>query len=90
MNIEPKIYIATDLELHSWFTEEHLKWRTSRTYQLTCLSFESEKQSFIDTSNFIASLVFKGELSSLLQYSDNSIMVCGYYKAIIVDTNKMT
>ena len=59
------------------------------TSLLTALSFDSEKQSLNETCNLAASAIFYGIPRSLLQYSDNSIMVCGYYKAIIVDADKM-
>ena len=86
MKIEPKMYIATGNISGGDFRH---KCRASGTYQLTRLSFDLEKQSFIGTSNLRATVVFKGDLTSLLQYSDNSIMVCGYYEAIIVDSDKM-
>ena len=54
------------------------------------MSFDSEQQSLNETCNLAASAVFKAAYPcSLLQYFVDSIMVCGEYKAIVVDEDTM-
>ena len=61
-----------------------------KTFLLTPLSFDLEKQRLNETYNLSASAVIKGDvLQSLLQYSPSSMMVCGWYKAIVVDMDTM-
>ena len=93
------MYVAAYLE--DEIKEQVLKECESRTYEigkkdkyiylLTPLSFDPEQQSLNETWNLTASSVIKGceYVYSLLQYSDNSIMVCGEYKAIVVDADTM-
>ena len=61
-----------------------------KIFLLTPLSFNLEKQSLNEAYNLSASAVIKGDvLQSLLQYSPSSMMVCGWYKAIVVDMDTM-
>lgn len=98
MTTEPKMYITA--ELPNGIKEQVQKECESRTYEigndsrwtlvLTLLSFDSEKQSLNETCNLAASAVIKGCIvRSLLQYSIESIMVCGDYKALVVDVETM-
>ena len=92
------MYIAARLK--DGFIDEVLKQCASCIYEidddddvlnlLTPLSFDSEQQSLNQTCNLQASAVIRGwELYFLLQFSDNSIMVCFCEKAIVVDLDTM-
>ena len=102
MSNEPKTYIVA--ELKDAFKKEYLKQCDSRayeidqpdnTYLLTQLSFSTEQQCFNETCNLSKSAILKasGRVSvfrwSLLQYSDNSIIVYGQHKAIVIDIDTM-
>jgi len=60
------------------------------TYLLTKLSIDPEKQILNETCNLEASAVVQGYTpESLMQYSQNCIMVSGEDKAIIIDVDTM-
>ena len=98
MSAGPKMYVIAEFEE---LEKEFLKNFSSRTYEivtdddwkynlLTPLSFNSEQQSLNETFNLAESVVIKVNwLCSLVQYSPNSMMVCGRYKAIVVGVDKM-
>ena len=99
MSAEPKMYIAA--KLANEIKEQVFKECASRTYEidnefnkdslLTPLSFDSDKQSLNETCNLAASAVLKGSeyIWSLLQYSVESLMVCGCDKALVVEVETM-
>ena len=96
MSNGPKMYIAA--ELTDKIKEQVLKQCASRTYELcndddwyilTPLCFDSERRRFNESCNLVASAVFKAYVYSLLQYSDNSIIVCVHENAIVFDADTM-
>ena len=97
MTTEPKMFITSSINCE--FEKEVLKKCVSRTYRigkdsqtylLTPLRFNPKVKRLNAFCKLAGSEVIKGDyIRSLLQYSPNSMMICGNKKAMVVAADTM-